>query len=60
VDTMVIPPDRIEAELLEAGAPSALAAARERSDGVSRARLAATIFALIAIAVALLVWGLLR
>jgi serine/threonine protein phosphatase PrpC len=59
-DTMVIPPDRIEAELLEVGSPSALAAARERSDGVSRVRLAATIFALIAIAVALLIWGLLR
>jgi hypothetical protein len=61
VDTMVIPPDRIEAELLQPGSAEARAAARR--DGVdtgARVRLALTMVALLALAVALLAWGLLR
>jgi serine/threonine protein phosphatase PrpC len=61
VDTMVIPPERIEAELLEPGSPEARAAARQESvDTSGRVRLALTMLVLLAIAVVLLVWGLLR
>ena len=63
VDTMVIPPDRIDQELLEPGSPEALAAARqnvEPFDSTARLRLALTMVGLLAIAAALLVWGLLR
>ncbi len=61
VDTMVIPPDRIGDELLEAGSPEARAAARrEPIDTGARVRLALTMVGLLALAVALLAWGLLR
>jgi len=61
VDTMVIPPDRIEDELLEAGSPEAIEATREEPPGVpQRIRLVLTMLVLLAIAAALLIWGLLR
>ncbi len=61
VDTMVIPPERIEQELLEPGSREARAAARrEPVDTTSRVRLALTMLVLLAIAVVLLVWGLVR
>ena len=61
VDTMVIPPDRIEAELLEPGSAAARAAAGAAPVGnAGRVRLALTMVALLAVAVVLLVWGLLR
>ncbi|HET7566448.1 MAG TPA: Stp1/IreP family PP2C-type Ser/Thr phosphatase [Gaiellaceae bacterium] len=62
VDTMVIPPDRIEQELLEPGSPEARAAARGREpvDTAARLRLALTMVGLLGVAVVLLVWGLLR
>ena len=61
VDTMVIPPERIEAELLEPGSPEALQAARVEPPGVkSRVRLVLTMLVLLAVAAVLLVWGLLR
>jgi protein phosphatase len=62
VDTMVIPPDRIEAELLEPGSPEARAAAAgdRPIDTRARVRLALTMVALLGLAVALLAWGLLR
>ena len=66
-DTMVIPPERIEAELLEAGSPEARAASptthparSEPVDTTARVRLALMLVGLLALAVALLVWGLLR
>jgi serine/threonine protein phosphatase PrpC len=59
VDTMVIPPDRIEQELIQPGAePEASAAAPIGT--TARVRLALTMLALLAVAVVLLVWGLLR
>jgi len=61
VDTMVIPPDRIEDELLEPGSPEALEATRGKPPGVpQRIRLVLTMIVLLAVAAALLVWGLLR
>jgi len=63
VDTMVIPPERIDQELLEPGSPEALAAARqdgEPFDASARLRLVLTMVGLLGIAVVLLVWGLLR
>jgi serine/threonine protein phosphatase PrpC len=61
VDTMVIPAARIEAELLEAGSPEARAAVRrEPPDTGARIRLALTMVVLLAVAVGLLAWGLLR
>ncbi len=61
VDTMVIPPERIEQELLEPGSPPARAAARAGPvDTGARIRLALTMLILLGIAVVLLVWGLLR
>jgi protein phosphatase len=61
VDTMVIPPDRIDDELLEAGSPEALEAAGAVPTGVpGRIRLVLTMLILLAIAGALLAWGLLR
>ena len=63
VDTMVIPPGRIEQELLEAGSPEAravVAAQQQPVDTNARLRLALTMIALLAVAVVLLVWGLLR
>jgi serine/threonine protein phosphatase PrpC len=58
VDTMVIPPGRIEQELIERGAAPAAEAAPV--DTGARVRLALTMVALLAVAVVLLVWGLLR
>lgn len=61
VDTMVIPPERIEQELLERGSPEARAATREGPvDAGARIRLALTMLVLLGIAAVLLVWGLLR
>jgi len=61
VDTMVIPPERIEQELLERGSPEARAATREGPvDAGARIRLALTMVVLLGIAIVLLVWGLLR
>ncbi|HUJ56818.1 MAG TPA: Stp1/IreP family PP2C-type Ser/Thr phosphatase [Gaiellaceae bacterium] len=61
VDTMVIPPERIEAELLDPDSAAARAAARDEPPGVQqRVRLLLTMLVLLAVAAALLVWGLLR
>ncbi len=61
VDTMVIPPERIADELLEAGSPEARAAARsEPVRTTARLRLALTMIGLLGVAIVLLVWGLLR
>jgi PPM family protein phosphatase len=57
VDTMVIPPERIEDELIEPGSD---AVAQGPIDTRARVRLALTMVALLAVAVGLLVWGLLR
>jgi len=59
VDTMVIPPDRIESQLLERGSAEA-AATHDPVDSAARLRLALTFVALLALAVVLLAWGLLR
>jgi PPM family protein phosphatase len=61
VDTMVIPPDRIDDELLEPGSEEALEAARGEPPGVpSRIRLVLVMLVLLAVAGVLLAWGLLR
>ena len=61
VDTMVIPPDRIDRELLEPGSTEVRGAAgRDPLDKNARARLVLTMVGLLAIATALLVWGLLH
>lgn len=61
VETMVIPPDRIADELLEAGSPEARAAARTaRASTTVRLRLVLTMIGLLGVAIVLLVWGLLR
>ncbi len=61
VDTMVIPPDRIDEELLEPGSPEARAATSDGTPGVGqRIRLVLTMLVLLALAAALLTWGLLR
>jgi PPM family protein phosphatase len=57
VDTMVIPPERIEEELIE---PGSEAVADAPIDKNARVRLALTMVALLALAAGLLVWGLLR
>jgi PPM family protein phosphatase len=57
VDTMVIPPERIEEELIE---PGSEAVADAPVDTKARVRLALTMVALLAVAAGLLVWGLLR
>jgi protein phosphatase len=57
VDTMVIPPDRIEQELIEPGSQPAV---EEPVDTKVRVRLALTMVALLAVAIVLLVWGLLK
>ncbi len=59
VDTMVIPPDRVEEELLTLGSPEAEAAVR-REPEPGRVRMVLTMAVLLAIAVVLLVWGLLH
>jgi protein phosphatase len=61
VDTMVIPPDQVEGALLEPGSPEAQAALqREPISPAARVRLVLTMLALLAVAAALLIWGLLR
>ena len=61
VDTMVIPPERIEQELLEPGSARAREATRRQpAPAEGRVRLALTMLVLLAIAVVLLVWGLVR
>jgi protein phosphatase len=61
IDTMVIPPERIEAELLDPGAAAARARARDVPPGMQqRVRLVLTMLVLLALAGALLAWGLLR
>ena len=61
VDTMVVPPDQVEAVLLEAGSPEALAAVqREPISAAARVRLVLTMLALLGVAAVLLIWGLLR
>jgi serine/threonine protein phosphatase PrpC len=61
VDTMVVPPDQVEAVLLEAGSPEALAAVqREPISPAARLRLVLTMLALLGVAAVLLIWGLLR
>jgi serine/threonine protein phosphatase PrpC len=61
VDTMVIPPERIEQELLDPASRETRAAAQRRpAPAEGRVRLALTMLVLLAIAVVLLVWGLVR
>ena len=61
VDTMVIPPERIDEELLEAGSQAARAAAGPQPvDTTARLRLVLTMVVLLGVAVVLLVWGLLH
>ena len=58
VDTMVIPPERIPDELLEAGAATQPRPAHETA--AARLRLALTMAGLLLVAIVLLVWGLLH
>jgi PPM family protein phosphatase len=61
VDTMVVPPEQVEAVLLEPGSPEAEAALRrEPISPAARVRLVLLMVALLAVAGALLAWGLLR
>jgi PPM family protein phosphatase len=61
VDTMVVPPDQVEAVLLKPGSPEALAAVqREPISAAARVRLVLTMLALLGVAAVLLIWGLLR
>jgi serine/threonine protein phosphatase PrpC len=61
VDTMVVPPDRVDEALLVPGSEEAAAAVRpETISGAARARLVLAMLGLLAVAAALLVWGLLR
>jgi serine/threonine protein phosphatase PrpC len=61
VDTMVVPPDQVPDVLLEPGSPEALAAVRrEPISPAARVRLVLMMLGLLAIAGALLAWGLLR
>jgi protein phosphatase len=61
VDTMVVPPDKVDAVLLEAGSPEALAAVqREPISRGARARLVLAMVGLLGLAAVLLIWGLLR
>ncbi|MGZ8716868.1 MAG: Stp1/IreP family PP2C-type Ser/Thr phosphatase [Gaiellaceae bacterium] len=61
VDTMVVPPEQVEAALLVPGSPEALAAVRrDPVTPAARVRLVLTMLALLAVAAMLLVWGLLR
>jgi serine/threonine protein phosphatase PrpC len=61
IDTMVVPPEQVEAALLVPGSPEALAAVRrEPITPAARVRLVLTMLALLAVAAVLLVWGLLR
>jgi hypothetical protein len=61
VDTMVIPTEQLDDALLEPGSPEALAAVRrEPISPAARVRLVLVMLMLLAIAGALLAWGLLR
>jgi protein phosphatase len=61
VDTMVVPPDQVEAALLVPGSAEALAALRrDPITPAARVRLVLAMLALLAVAATLLVWGLLR
>jgi protein phosphatase len=61
VDTMVVPPDQVEDVLLVPGSPEAEAALRgEPISPAARVRLVLLMVALLAVAGALLAWGLLR
>jgi PPM family protein phosphatase len=61
VDTMVVPPDQVEDVLLEPGSPEALAAVRgEPISAAARVRLVLLMVVLLAVAGALLAWGLLH
>jgi len=61
IDTMVVPPEQVEAALLVPGSPEALAAVRrEPVTPAARVRLVLTMLVLLAVAAVLLVWGLLR
>jgi protein phosphatase len=61
VDTMVIPPERVEDVLLEPGSPEAEEAVRrEPISPAARVRLVLVMLALLALAGVLLAWGLLR
>jgi protein phosphatase len=61
VDTMVVPPDQVEHVFVEPGTPEAEAiTSRDPISPAARVRLVLTMLALLAIAAALLVWGLVR
>jgi protein phosphatase len=61
VDTMVVPPHRVEDEFVEPGSPEAVALTRPAPIGsAARVRLVLTMLALLAVAAVLLVWGLTR
>ncbi len=61
VDTMVVRPDQVGDVFVEPGSPAAAAVARrEPISPAARVRLVLTMLALLGVAAALLVWGLLR
>jgi protein phosphatase len=61
VDTVVVPPDQVGDVFVEPGSPAAAAVARrEPISPAARVRLVLTMLALLGVAAALLVWGLLR
>jgi PPM family protein phosphatase len=61
VDTMVVPPEEVEHVFVEPGSPEAAAVTkREPITPAARVRLVLVMLALLAIAVVLLVWGLVR
>ena len=61
VDTMVVPPEQVEHVFVEPGSPAAEAVARQEPiTAAARVRLVLTMLALLGVAAALLVWGLLR
>jgi len=61
VDTMVVPPDQVEHVFVEPGTPEAEAITRrDPISPAARVRLVLTMLLLLAVAAALLVWGLVR
>ena len=61
VDTMVIPPDRVEEMFVEPGSPEAQAVMRrDPISSTARLRLVLTMLVLLVLAAVLLVWGLVR
>jgi hypothetical protein len=61
VDTMVVPPDQVEHVFVQPGSPEAEAVTRrEPISPAARARLVLVMLALLSVAAALLVWGLVR